>query len=129
MPLIKSSFSPLFILFYDLYTAPKWLLSGNITPLAGGLHSCFYRKISDNVQMGVELEGSLRNQECTGTIAYQIEVPTANITCKGNGTSVEINHYLGQEGFVNKNFLLHFVWNFSSTFEPVYFRNFLYPNM
>lgn len=65
------------------YTTPKWEFSGNITPAAGALHSCFYRRINDTLQIGVELEGSLRNQECTGTIGYQIEVPSASVTFKG----------------------------------------------
>lgn len=65
-------------------TASNWQLSSSITPMAGAVHTCYHHKINDTLQMGVELEGSLRNQECTGTIGYQIEVPNANVTFKGN---------------------------------------------
>lgn len=65
------------------YTGSKWQLSGSITPLAGGLHVCYYHKVADSVQLGVELEGSLRNQECTTTVGYQIDLPKSNLVFRG----------------------------------------------
>ena len=33
--------------------------------------------------MGVELEGSLRTQECTTTVGYQIDLQKSNLTFRG----------------------------------------------
>lgn len=65
------------------YTSDAWQLTGNITPAAGGIHLCYYQKPNDTVQIGVELEGSLRTQECSTTVGYQVELPTANLTFRG----------------------------------------------
>jgi mitochondrial import receptor subunit TOM40 len=65
------------------YTGNKWQLSGSLTPLAGGLHVCYYHKVQENFQVGVELEGSLRNQECTTTIGYQLDLPKSNVVFRG----------------------------------------------
>ncbi|KAK3584110.1 hypothetical protein CHS0354_021174 [Potamilus streckersoni] len=61
----------------------KWQLSGNISPAAGGLHACYYHKINDQLQVGAELETSLRLQESVGTIGYQLEIPSAAVTFRG----------------------------------------------
>ncbi|XP_041373150.1 mitochondrial import receptor subunit TOM40 homolog 1-like [Gigantopelta aegis] len=65
------------------YSGENWQLSGNISPLAGSLHSCYVHKITDQLQIGAELETSLRLQESVATIGYQIEVPNANATFRG----------------------------------------------
>jgi mitochondrial import receptor subunit TOM40 len=65
------------------YTADKWQLSASLTPAAGGVHLCYYQKAADSVQIGVELEGSLRTQECTATVGYQIDLPKSNLTFRG----------------------------------------------
>jgi len=61
----------------------SWQASANLTPAAGGAHLCYFHKASENLQLGVELEGSLRTQECTTTIGYQLEIPNANLTFRG----------------------------------------------
>ena len=66
-----------------LFAADNWQASANITPTAGGVHACYYHKISNTFQMGVEMEGSLRIQEFTGTVGYQLELPSADITFRG----------------------------------------------
>lgn len=65
------------------YIANNWQLSGSLTPMAGGLHLCYYQRPNDTMQIGVELEGSLRTQECTATVGYQIELPKSNLTFRG----------------------------------------------
>lgn len=65
------------------YTGSNYQMSGSLTPMAGGVHLCYYQKASDTVQFGVELEGSLRTQECTATLGYQIELPKSNLTFRG----------------------------------------------
>ncbi|CAH1796193.1 unnamed protein product [Owenia fusiformis] len=69
--------------FAGRYTTPQWQISGNVVPAAGGLHTCYYHKINDTAQVGVELEGSLRTQECTTSIGYQIDMPSANVVFRG----------------------------------------------
>lgn len=51
--------------------------------MAGGVHLCYYQKAGESMQMGVELEGSLRTQECTATVGYQIDLPKSNLTFRG----------------------------------------------
>ncbi len=63
--------------------ADNWTASANLTPAAGGIHACYYRKANDTVQIGVELEGSLRTAECQTTLGYQIDIPTANLVFRG----------------------------------------------
>lgn len=65
------------------YSTDTWQASTNLTPMAGGVHACYYHKANDSLQMGVELEGSLRTQECTATVGYQLELPNANLTFRG----------------------------------------------
>lgn len=60
----------------------NWHLSGNISPLAGNLHACYVQKISDQLSVAAELETSLRLQESTATIGYQVEIPNAHTTFK-----------------------------------------------
>ncbi|MCL4154666.1 UNVERIFIED_CONTAM: hypothetical protein GTU68_002547, partial [Idotea baltica] len=48
-----------------------------------GVHLCYYQKASETLQFGVELETSLRMQESTASMAYQVEIPKANFTFKG----------------------------------------------
>ena len=68
----------------------SWQASANLTPAAGGAHLCYYHKASENLSLGVELEGSLRTQECATTIGYQLEIPNANLTFRGELSKVYI---------------------------------------
>ena len=60
-----------------------WQLSGNLTPMAGAVHACYYQKVNDNVHISAELEGSLRTQEVVTMIGYQIDLPSANVSFRG----------------------------------------------
>ena len=51
--------------------------------MALALHTCYHHKINDNVQISAELEGSVRTQECTTTVGYQIDLPSANVQFRG----------------------------------------------
>ena len=63
--------------------------------MAGGVHLCYYHQVQENLQMGVELEGSLRTQEATTTFGYQLELPQANLAFRGKlAHIVSFIHYL-----------------------------------
>ncbi|KAH8421469.1 hypothetical protein KR009_008591, partial [Drosophila setifemur] len=48
-----------------------------------GLHLCYYQKASEQLQVGVEVETSLRMQESVATLAYQIDLPKADLIFRG----------------------------------------------
>lgn len=48
-----------------------------------GAHICYYRKASEQLQIGIELETSLRMQEAIGTIGYQVDLPKADLVFRG----------------------------------------------
>ena len=52
-----------------------------------GVHLCYHQKASETLQFGVELETSLRLQESTASMAYQVEIPKANFTFRGKITN------------------------------------------
>lgn len=61
-----------------------WIASCNMSPLAGNLHACYSQKVNEQLTVAAELETSLRLQESTATVAYQVEIPNAHTTFKGN---------------------------------------------
>nr|XP_002131395.1 mitochondrial import receptor subunit TOM40 homolog isoform X2 [Ciona intestinalis]XP_009858300.1 mitochondrial import receptor subunit TOM40 homolog isoform X1 [Ciona intestinalis] len=67
------------------YKTENWQAAGTIA--AGGMHASFYRKANENVQVGVELEASLKNKESVTTFAYQMDLPKMNLLFKGMLTS------------------------------------------
>ncbi len=48
-----------------------------------GVHLCYYRKASEQLQFGVEVETNFRVQEAVGIIGYQIDLPKADIVFRG----------------------------------------------
>ncbi|XP_060662977.1 LOW QUALITY PROTEIN: mitochondrial import receptor subunit TOM40 homolog 1 [Drosophila nasuta] len=64
------------------YTNGDSIWSGTLGP--SGLHLCYYQKASEQLQIGVEVETSLRMQESVATIAYQIDLPKADLVFKGS---------------------------------------------
>lgn len=61
----------------------KWQLSGNLSPMVGNMHMCFYQSLYDSVQIGAELETSLQMKESTATIGYQVDNPNIGLTFRG----------------------------------------------
>lgn len=59
---------------------------------SGGCHFCFHQKASEELQIGVELDINPRMQESVGTIAYQVDVPKADVVFRG---SVDTNWTIG----------------------------------
>lgn len=49
-----------------------------------GLHLCYYQKASEQLQLGVEFETSLRLMEAQASIGYQVDIPKADLVFKGN---------------------------------------------
>ncbi|XP_066600800.1 mitochondrial import receptor subunit TOM40 homolog 1 [Prorops nasuta] len=72
------------------YTNGESTISGSMG--LAGCHLCFHQKASDQLQIGVELEVSAKAQEATGTIAYQIDIPKADLIFRG---SVDTNWSVG----------------------------------
>jgi len=64
------------------YTGRSNVVSGTLS--GGGLHLCYYQKCSDQLQIGTELETSLRLQESVGSIGYQIDLPKSNLVFRGS---------------------------------------------
>ncbi|KAJ6642428.1 Mitochondrial import receptor subunit TOM40 like 1 [Pseudolycoriella hygida] len=48
-----------------------------------GLHLCYYRKSSEQLQFGVEVDTNFRVQEAVGTLGYQIDLPKADVVFRG----------------------------------------------
>lgn len=71
--------------FWDAELAVR---SVNFSVLSGlaGCHLCFHQKASQQLQVGVELEVNSRIQESTATIAYQIDLPKADLVFRGEIT-------------------------------------------
>ncbi|XP_071450623.1 mitochondrial import receptor subunit TOM40 homolog 1 [Hetaerina americana] len=63
------------------YTGTDMVLSGTIG--GTGLHVCYYQRASEQLQLGVELETNIRLQESVASIAYQLELPRANLSFRG----------------------------------------------
>lgn len=72
------------------YTNGNSTFSGSISPSA--YHLCFHQKASEQLQVGVELEINARIQDATATIAYQLDLPKADLVFKG---SVDTNWTVG----------------------------------
>ncbi|XP_015587200.1 mitochondrial import receptor subunit TOM40 homolog 1 [Cephus cinctus] len=72
------------------YTNGESTISGSLG--LAGCHICFHQKASQQLQIGVELEVNSRIQESTGTIAYQIDLPKADLVFRG---SVDSNWTVG----------------------------------
>ncbi|KAH8386906.1 hypothetical protein KR093_003391 [Drosophila rubida] len=64
------------------YSNGDSIWSGTLGP--SGMHLCYYQKASEQLQIGVEVETSLRMQESVATIAYQIDLPKADLVFRGS---------------------------------------------
>jgi hypothetical protein len=69
-----------------------WLVSASVTPAALGVHVCYSQKVTDLLQLGVELEGALNTQECTTTVGYQYEMPHSGVTVRGTAVCLQVAH-------------------------------------
>ncbi|CAK8694276.1 unnamed protein product [Clavelina lepadiformis] len=67
------------------YQTKDWQLAATLG--MAGLHTSFYRKANENVQVGVEMEASLKTMESVMTLAYQFDLPKMNLLFKGMMTS------------------------------------------
>ncbi|OAD62413.1 Mitochondrial import receptor subunit TOM40 like protein 1 [Eufriesea mexicana] len=62
--------------------------STGLTTLSGtigeaGLHLCYYRKASSQLELGVELETNTRTHQSIATIVYQVNEPSADLIFRG----------------------------------------------
>lgn len=67
------------------YKAKDWQFAANAG--TAGLHMSYYRKANNYVQVGVEMEASLKNFESITTFGYQMDIPKMNLLFKGMVTS------------------------------------------
>ncbi|KAL7286479.1 hypothetical protein TKK_0019423 [Trichogramma kaykai] len=72
------------------YTVGDSIISGTLG--LAGCHLCFYQKASPQLQVGAELEVNSRMQEAIGTIAYQVDLPKADLVFRG---SIDSNWCIG----------------------------------
>lgn len=72
------------------YTMGDSTISGNFG--SSSCHLCFHQKASQQLEVGVELEINTRIQESVGTIAYQVDLPKADLIFRG---SVDTNWTVG----------------------------------
>jgi len=63
------------------YRGDDFTVSGTLG--GAGLHACYYQKCSEQLQIGVELESSLKMQESVGSIGYQVDLPKADVVFRG----------------------------------------------
>ncbi|XP_013100805.1 mitochondrial import receptor subunit TOM40 homolog 1 [Stomoxys calcitrans] len=64
------------------YTNGDSIWSGTLG--SGGVHICYYQKASEQLQIGVEVETSLRMQESVATLGYQVDLPKADLVFRGS---------------------------------------------
>lgn len=67
----------------------QFLISGGDYSCSGtiglpGIHFCYYQRASEQLQLGVEFETSLRLMEAQASIGYQVDIPKADLVFKGN---------------------------------------------
>ncbi|XP_044615529.2 mitochondrial import receptor subunit TOM40 homolog isoform X1 [Equus asinus] len=67
------------------YTLNNWLAT--ITLGQAGMHATYYHKASDQLQVGVEFEASMRMQDTSVSFGYQLGLPKAHLLFKGTGLS------------------------------------------
>lgn len=63
------------------YSTGLTTLSGTIGE--AGLHLCYHRKTSSQLEIGVEIETNVRTHHSIGTIVYQVNVPHADLIFRG----------------------------------------------
>lgn len=64
----------------------KWQLASSFCPFGpngGAVHASYYHKISDTLQVGTEFETNTGVGESTGSVGYQLEIPSAGVTFRG----------------------------------------------
>ncbi|EFN79140.1 Mitochondrial import receptor subunit TOM40-like protein [Harpegnathos saltator] len=84
------------VLHYLHAITPSLALGGELAYQRGGgpsaCHLCFHQKASQQLQVGVELEINERMQESSATLAYQVDLPTADLVFRG---SIDTNWVIG----------------------------------
>ncbi|XP_076864106.1 mitochondrial import receptor subunit TOM40B [Brachyhypopomus gauderio] len=72
------------------YTGSNFIAT--VTLGGAGVHASYYHKANDQLQVGVEFEGSARMQDTSVTFGYQLDFPKANLLFKG---SIDSNWVVG----------------------------------
>lgn len=69
--------------YFVVYSYVNGLATWSGTLGVAGLHLCYYRKASEQLQLGIEVETNFRSQEAVSTIGYQIDLPKADVVFRG----------------------------------------------
>jgi len=64
------------------YTGDESVWSGYAGTATFGV--CYYRRLNEEIQVGVEVENNFQQQATNVSLGYQFELPKANFTMKGN---------------------------------------------
>lgn len=48
-----------------------------------GVHLSYHQRCTDQLQVGVDMDTSLRSGESVASVAYAIDIPKANVTFRG----------------------------------------------
>lgn len=98
----------------------KFIVTGSDYSCSGtiglpGIHFCYYQKASEQLQLGVEFETSIRLMEAQASIGYQVDIPKADLVFKGNCSFLIRLFFL----FYNNSHHLH-LWLFAFTTDLLY---------
>lgn len=63
------------------------------------MQCCYHYKASEQLQFGVDLEGSLLQRDINATFAYQAQIPKSDINIKGTNHCVLNNCRRGIKSF------------------------------
>ena len=63
------------------FNADKWTAAAQMN--TAGWHASYYHKGNDNVQVGVDYEYSSKMQDSCVSLAYQVDIPKANVMYRG----------------------------------------------
>lgn len=89
---------------------------------------CFHQKASQQLQVGVELEINCRIQESTGAIAYQVDLPKADLVFRGMIEHVAASSRLFILSLIRCSFITFFIRLFVRSFlkRIFYYIHYIY---
>lgn len=69
--------------------AKYWMCAGDNNIWSGyygsnGFGLCYYQRVSEDLQIGAEIENSMQHQQTIASVGYQFDIPKANFVMKGN---------------------------------------------
>lgn len=59
----------------SFFVGDKWTLSGIVQPALGEANFCYHHQITENLEVGAEIETGLAREESLCKLAYHLKVP------------------------------------------------------